>query len=372
MKGFAIHNAPTDHGGRIPSTQVRSSQEGNLFVRAGDGHFCPKCKVWSTVQPSHNHVIFDGKPVAYVDDLLSCGARILPQQSHVVGDSGGANLRSSTPVFQPINSQQNLNNNLTDNKNELLNGYYYNINTGLYEGRISNGKGNIEDVYACNGKKSDSEFISPQYANITHKKFQECSRVVSHESGTATIECIYIAFTANNYAKQVKKDLHSLLMSGYSTMPKGIKTPLPDKPTNGKAEDPKYGLARKGVLKVCLGEADPTDGATHWDGTDFLAWGLESPYKYKDNTNKPHAKFREYKKITIPKSVYDEFLAGSLKEYPKGRVKYSGVFYDIPAKVFNDKRNWTTGNFEYNTGSKVSKSLTAKVTAGHTIFWKAA
>ena len=63
MKGFAIHNAPTNHGGRIPSTQVRSSQEGNLFVRAGDGHFCPKCKVWSTVQPSHNHVIFDGKAV---------------------------------------------------------------------------------------------------------------------------------------------------------------------------------------------------------------------------------------------------------------------------------------------------------------------
>ena len=27
MKGFAIHNAPTNHGGRIPSTQVRSSQE---------------------------------------------------------------------------------------------------------------------------------------------------------------------------------------------------------------------------------------------------------------------------------------------------------------------------------------------------------
>lgn len=91
MKGFAIHNAPTDHGGVIPSTQSRASQMGNAFVRAGDGHFCPKCKVWSTVQPSHNHVIFDGKPVAYVDDLLSCGARIQPQQSHVVGDSQGTN-----------------------------------------------------------------------------------------------------------------------------------------------------------------------------------------------------------------------------------------------------------------------------------------
>ena len=41
MKGFAINNAPTDHGGIIPSTQLRSSQEGNTFVRAGDGHFLP-------------------------------------------------------------------------------------------------------------------------------------------------------------------------------------------------------------------------------------------------------------------------------------------------------------------------------------------
>ena len=34
-KGFAIHNAITDHGGMVPSTQMKSSQMGNLFVRAG-------------------------------------------------------------------------------------------------------------------------------------------------------------------------------------------------------------------------------------------------------------------------------------------------------------------------------------------------
>lgn len=39
MKGFAVHNAPTDHGGIIPATQMRDSQMGNAFVRAGDGHF---------------------------------------------------------------------------------------------------------------------------------------------------------------------------------------------------------------------------------------------------------------------------------------------------------------------------------------------
>ncbi|MFX5268140.1 PAAR domain-containing protein, partial [Acinetobacter baumannii] len=73
-KGFAIHNAITDHGGVIPSTQSRSSQMGNLFVRAGDGHMCPKCRCWSVVIKSHDHVIFDGKPVAYAGDKLSCGA----------------------------------------------------------------------------------------------------------------------------------------------------------------------------------------------------------------------------------------------------------------------------------------------------------
>ena len=72
-KGFAIHNAITDHGGMVPSTQMKSSQMGNLFVRAGDGHVCPKCRCWSTVIKSHDHVIFDGKPVAYVGDKLSCG-----------------------------------------------------------------------------------------------------------------------------------------------------------------------------------------------------------------------------------------------------------------------------------------------------------
>lgn len=109
-KGFAIHNALTDHGGLIPSTQVRSSQQGNLFVRAGDGHFCPKCKCWSTVVKSHDHIIFDGKAVAYVNDLLTCGARIQPQQSHVVGDSQGVNYQTS----QNNTSINSIQNNLID------------------------------------------------------------------------------------------------------------------------------------------------------------------------------------------------------------------------------------------------------------------
>lgn len=111
-KSFAINNSMTNHGGTIQATQQRTSQMGNLFLCAGDGHFCPKCKCWSTIQASHNHIIMDGKPVAYVNDLLSCGAKILSRQDHVVGTSQGENYRSLTIAnVQPV-LQQNLTNNL--------------------------------------------------------------------------------------------------------------------------------------------------------------------------------------------------------------------------------------------------------------------
>lgn len=103
--GFAIHNSMTNHGGIIPATQMRSSQMGNLFLVAGDGHFCPKCKCWSTIIKSHDHIIFDGKAVAYAGDQLTCGAKILPKQSHVVGESQGANYYSTQSA--PIAPQQN-------------------------------------------------------------------------------------------------------------------------------------------------------------------------------------------------------------------------------------------------------------------------
>lgn len=89
--GFAIDNSMTDHGGIIKATQMRASQMGNLFLVANDGHFCPKCKCWSKIIKSHDHVIFDGKSVAYVGDKLTCGAKILPKQTHVVGDSQASN-----------------------------------------------------------------------------------------------------------------------------------------------------------------------------------------------------------------------------------------------------------------------------------------
>lgn len=97
-KGFGIHGSTTDHGGIVISTQSTSSQMGSLFLRAGDGFACPKCKIWSTLIKSNDHVVFDGKPVAYVGDKFTCGATLMPKQMHVVGDSGSRS--ESTPFNQ--------------------------------------------------------------------------------------------------------------------------------------------------------------------------------------------------------------------------------------------------------------------------------
>lgn len=120
-KGFGIHGSTTDHGGIVISTQSTSSQMGSLFLRAGDGFACPKCKIWSTLIKSNDHVVFDGKPVAYVGDKFTCGATLMLKQMHVVGDSGGSNYRSSTvSSLQPVSSQQNLADNLVADSYNMI------------------------------------------------------------------------------------------------------------------------------------------------------------------------------------------------------------------------------------------------------------
>lgn len=146
-RGFAIHNAPTDHGGFIPATQMRSSQMGNRFVCAGDGHYCPKCQCWSKVIKSHDHVLFDGKAVAYAGDKLTCGAKILPQQSHVVGDSQGS-YYSAVSNFQSHTAQQQNESFLSEDNNFAIeiakvlikNDLFVPCGVPSYEGIPSNNK----------------------------------------------------------------------------------------------------------------------------------------------------------------------------------------------------------------------------------------
>lgn len=174
MQGFAIHNAPTTHGGIIPATQMRSSQMGNLFVVAGDGHFCPQCKVWSTVQKSHDHVIFDGHSVAYANDLLSCGARILHQQSHVVGDKG-------THYIQPsvIENKNNFIKSKNTNYDEQLKIVFNDENSEIFNYlncRIKIGNSFYESTIDSDGKTE--RFYTESEEAITNIEFSITDKIV--------------------------------------------------------------------------------------------------------------------------------------------------------------------------------------------------
>lgn len=122
MKGFAVDGATTNHGGVIRATQQFHNHMGLPLLRAGDGHYCPQCKCWSTIQKSHNHIIFEGQPVAYEDDFLSCGAKIMHQQNHMVGDSQGSFTISFGELPQEMPTQNvsaTQSNSLVDSKKEL-------------------------------------------------------------------------------------------------------------------------------------------------------------------------------------------------------------------------------------------------------------
>lgn len=64
-------------------------------------------------------MIFDGKPVAYAGDKLTCGAIIQPQQSHVVGDSHESSSNSFKDLPREVstqNSKSTQSNSLIDSK----------------------------------------------------------------------------------------------------------------------------------------------------------------------------------------------------------------------------------------------------------------
>lgn len=185
-KGFAIHNAFTDHGGMIPATQMMSSQQGNLFVRAGDGHFCPKCRCWSTVIKSHDHVIFDGKPVAYVGDKLTCGATIMPQQTHVVGSSGsGSSISTVTSSF--VNNKQNTTDSFIDTKYavELLD--------------VDNKPFIPLGVPSFDGKPSTKELVFT--AKVKHGAFEAVALAVKQDGTFIEVKKIEKAFMSGSTIK---------------------------------------------------------------------------------------------------------------------------------------------------------------------------
>jgi len=166
-KGFGIHGSTTSHGGTVISTQSRSSQMGNLFLRAGDGFACPKCKCWSTLIKSNDHVIFDGKAVAYVGDKFTCGATLLPKQDHVVGDSGLNSTRGTSSLSSIANNF--LNKKIFDEQIQLVEDDSFKnfFNYISYSLKVGNKK--YEGILDKDGKTE--RFLSDKAEEITDIEF---------------------------------------------------------------------------------------------------------------------------------------------------------------------------------------------------------
>ncbi|HWJ26271.1 MAG TPA: RHS repeat-associated core domain-containing protein, partial [Flavisolibacter sp.] len=200
---------------------------------------------------------------------------------------------------------------------------------------------------------------------ITHTQFQIISNIVRQEGATDDIkEYLWIAHTANNEAVATGRSLYDLLQTGYSSVDSTNKTALST--TDGSL---RANAARAGVIDVLSGRSDPTGGARRWDGTDFLAWGLNGP------NGRPHAKFRQYGTVAIPVDVYNSFVSSQRAT----SVRYGRTRYTIPADVFNRETNpnnwgsWNLGGtpvsgFLYVT-DRNGGILYATGTAGKSIFW---
>jgi RHS repeat-associated protein len=215
-----------------------------------------------------------------------------------------------------------------------------------------------------------------KYINMDHQKFQIASKIIMKEGlSNDPKEYLDIAHTNYNEASSRKNsNMYKLLKSGYSSVPKKEKTALSDKNSSVTAN-----AARAGVIDALNGSTDPTGGARRWDGTDFLAWGLES----MDCT--PQAKFTQFATIKISSELYKAFLKANTDKYgltityhqtqtdaKTGKKTRVPVQFYLPAQVFTDPNNFdANGNFSFSyPESKGKQTLTATATAGQTIFWR--
>lgn len=206
--GFGINGSTTDHGGLVTSTQSRSSQNNNLFLRAGDGFLCPKCRCWSTLIKSNDLVIFEGKAVAYVGDKFTCGATLLPKQSHVVGDAGGGGSQLIPLSNSLINDDSNL------------------VDQSLYSKitlrSVVSGKFVPLGVVSFDGKPSKSELVFT--FTIKKGKFDKIILEVEQNGNYIEVQKIEKLFKVGE-VQNIKWDgfIKDTYNSNFMTNPKGVK-----------------------------------------------------------------------------------------------------------------------------------------------------
>lgn len=121
---------PTTGGGQVISGNSMFLIDGIAVACVGDKATCPTHKVVATIVSGDPCMQIFGKAAARVNDPLSCGCKLLPQQNLVVQDNGGGATSSAAKSSSAPMSQ---NQQTTDSfvKDEYEN-YYIEQNTTKY------------------------------------------------------------------------------------------------------------------------------------------------------------------------------------------------------------------------------------------------
>lgn len=86
---------PTSGGGQVISGNNMFLVDGIPVACVGDKATCPTHKVVATIVSGDPYMQIFGKSAARVNDSLSCGCKLLPQQNLVVQDNGGGSSQSA-------------------------------------------------------------------------------------------------------------------------------------------------------------------------------------------------------------------------------------------------------------------------------------
>lgn len=122
---------PTTGGGQVISGNSMFLINGIAVACVGDKATCPTHKVVATIVSGDPCMQIFGKAAARVNDSLSCGCKLLPQQNLVVQDNGGGAAASSKSSSAPMSQQQPTTDSFV--KDEYENFYIENTKTEIVE-----------------------------------------------------------------------------------------------------------------------------------------------------------------------------------------------------------------------------------------------
>ncbi|KXO87196.1 paar motif family protein [Acinetobacter venetianus] len=105
---YIVIGCPTTGGGKVISGNISFLIEGKAIACVGDKATCPKHQTVSTIISGDPYMQVFGKAAARVNDSLSCGCKLLPQQNLVVQDNGGGSSSASSSTSSKDNQSSFL------------------------------------------------------------------------------------------------------------------------------------------------------------------------------------------------------------------------------------------------------------------------